>query len=222
MGAMLDLFKVLYEPEAVFQRVREKPAFLMPFIGLSVVGILTGIVNLPFIKMAMQAQMQASQAPAGGADPSQFAAVGLAFYPIGIAIALVIGGFLLWVLVSLTGGDAKFKTLISVAAYAGVPSIVLLSIVGTIILQIQGGAGITSQQDLQPAVGLDLLAPGTKGFLGAVLKGINPFSIWGMVLTAIGVSVTHSMPKSSGYIVAGVSFLIGVLIAGAFGAMFGR
>lgn len=221
MGALLDLVKVLYEPEAVFQRVKEKPAFLMPFIGLSVVGILTGIVNLPFIKMAMQAQMQASQAPAGGPDPSQFAAIGLAFYPIGIGIALLIGGFLLWVLVSLTGGDAKFKTLISVAAYAAMPTVVLLSIVGTIILQIQGGAGITSQQDLQPPVGLDLLAPGTKGFLGAVLKGINPFSIWGMVLTAIGVSTTHGLSKGNGYVVAGVSFVIGVLIAGAFGAMFG-
>lgn len=222
MGALLDLVKVLYEPEAVFQRVREKSAFLMPFIGLSIIGIIIGAINLPFTKIAMQAQMQASGAPAGGPDPSSFAAIGLAFVPIIFALIFVIGGFLLWVLVSLTGGDAKFRTLLSVATYCSVPSIVLLSIVGAIVLQIQGGQGITSQMDLQPAVGLDLLAPGTKGFVGAVLKGINPFSIWGLVLTAIGVSTTHALPKSSGYIVAGVSFVIGLLIGGAFGAMFAK
>ncbi len=219
MGAILDLVKVLYDPGAVFQRVTEKPTFLMPFIGLSVVQILLGAVNLPFLKVAMQAQ--AAHAPAGAPDPSKFAAIGLAFVPIGIAIVLVIIAFVLWVLVSLVGGEGKFATLLSVATYSAVPSVIVLSIVGAIVLQIQGPGNITSPQDLQPALGLDLLASGAKGFLGAVLKGINPFSIWGLVLTAIGVSTTHRLSKGSGYMVATGAFVLGLLIAGAFGAMFG-
>jgi hypothetical protein len=219
MGAILDLVKVLYDPGAVFQRVTEKPAFLMPFIGISVVQMLISAVNLPFLKVAMQAQ--AAQAPAGAPDPSKFAAIGLIFVPIGIAFVLLIIGFVLWVLVSLVGGEAKFGTLLSVAAYAAVPSVVVLGIVGAIVLQVQGPANITSPQDLQPALGLDLLAPGAKGFLGAVLKGINPFSIWGLVLTAIGVSTTHRLSKGSGYVVATSAFVLGLLIAGAFGALFG-
>ncbi|HEV8304374.1 MAG TPA: YIP1 family protein [Gemmatimonadales bacterium] len=219
MGAILDLVKVLYDPGAVFQRVTEKPAFLMPFIGISVVQMLISAVNLPFLKVAMQAQ--AAQAPAGAPDPSKFAAIGLIFVPIGIAFVLLIIGFVLWVLVSLVGGEARFGTLLSVAAYAAVPSVVVLGIVGAIVLQVQGPANITSPQDLQPALGLDLLAPGAKGFLGAVLKGINPFSIWGLVLTAIGVSTTHRLSKGSGYVVATSAFVLGLLIAGAFGALFG-
>jgi hypothetical protein len=220
MGAILDLVKVLYEPAAVFQRVTEKPAFLMPFIGISVVQILISALNLPFLKVAMQAQ--AAQAPAGAPDPSKFAAIGLVFVPVGIAIVLVIVAFVLWVLVSLVGGEATFGTLLSVAAYAAVPSVVVLGIVGTIVLHIQGPGNVTSPQDLQPALGLDLLAPGAKGFLGAVLKGINPFSIWGLVLTAIGVSTTHRLSKGSGYMVATGSFVLGLLIAGTFGALFTR
>jgi hypothetical protein len=219
MSAILDLVKVLYEPGAVFQRVAEKPKFLMPFIGISVFQIIIGIVNLPFLKAAMQAQM--AQAPAGAPDTSKFAALGLIFVPIIIAIALVIGALLLWVLVSLVGGDGKFGTLLSVAAYASVPSVILLSIVGAIVLQLQGTQGLTSPQDMQPAVGLDLLAPGAKGFVGAVLKGINPFSIWGLVLTAIGVSTTHRLSTGSGYVVATLAFVIGLLIAGVLGALFG-
>ena len=219
MGAILDLVKVLYDPGAVFQRVTEKPTFLMPFIGIAVVQILVSALNLPFLKVAMQAQ--AAQAPAGAPDPSKFAAIGLIFVPVGIAIVLVIIAFVLWVLVSLVGGEAKFGTLLSVAAYTAVPSVVVLGIVGAIVLQVQGPGNITSPQDLQPALGLDLLAPGAKGFLGAVLKGVNPFSVWGLVLTAIGVSTTHRLSKGNGYVVAASAFVLGLLIAGAFGALFG-
>lgn len=218
-GALLDVVKVLYEPMAVFERVRDRPKFLLPFLGICAVQVAIYFVNLPFLKVAMQAQM--AQAPAGSPDTTKFAPLFAIGIPIGLGIALVLGAFILWVLVSLVGGDGKFGTLLSVATYTSVPSVILLAIVGTIVLQVQGSAQITSPQDMQPALGLDLLAPGAKGFMGAVLKGINPFSIWGLVLTAIGVSTTHRVSKGSGYVVAAASLVIGLLIGGAFGALFG-
>jgi hypothetical protein len=211
--------KVLYEPGAVFRRVAEKPSFLIPFIGISVVQIIIGIVNMPFLKVALQARM--AQAPAGAPDPSKFAAIGLVFVPIVIAIILVLAAFVLWVLASLVGGEGKFGTLLSVATYAAVPSVILLGIIGSLVLHVQGAQSITSTADMQPALGLDLLAPGAKGFVGAVLKGINPFSIWGLVLTAIGVSTTHRLSGGSGYVVATGSFVILLLIGGAVAALFG-
>jgi hypothetical protein len=108
-----------------------------------------------------------------------------------------------------------------VATYASVPSVVLLALVGTIVLHLQGTGQITSPQDMQPALGLDLLFPSAKGFFGAALKAVNPFGIWGLVLTAIGVSTTHRLSKGTGYAVATISFLIGVCIAGLFAGMFG-
>lgn len=218
MGAVLDLFKVLYEPGAVFTRVSEKPKFLMPYIGLCVIQIIVTAVNLPFLKAAMSAQFaaQAATAPAGAPDPSKFVVIGLAFVPIGIAIALLISALVLWVLVSIMGGDGKFGTLLSVSAYACVPSVVLLAIVGAIVLQIKGPEGITSPSDLQPALGLDLLAPDAKGFVGAVLKGINPFSIWGLVLTAIGIQITHKTSKGTAYAVAIGAMLLGLIVIGGF------
>ncbi len=217
-NAILDLLKVLYEPGAVFQRVAEKPKFLMPFIAICVFQIIVGIVNMPYLQAAMKAQM--ATAPAGAPDTSKFAFIGLFFIPIVIGIILALSAFLLWVMVSLVGGDGKFAKLLSVATYASVPSIILLSLVGVVVLRIQGPGGLTSPQDMQPAVGLDLLMPGAKGFLGAVLKGINPFSIWGLVLTAIGVSTTHKLSSGSGYVVATLVFVIGLVIGGALAAVF--
>ena len=217
MGAVLDLFKVLYEPGAVFTRVGEKPKFLMPYIGLCVIQLILAVVNMPFLKAALAAQFaaQAAGAPGGGPDPSKFVAIGLVFVPIGIVIALLISALVLWVLVSVLGGDGKFGTLLSVSAYACVPSVVLLGIVGLIVLQMKGVEVITSPADLQPALGLDLLAPDAKGFLGAVLKGINPFAIWGLVLTAIGIEKTHKTTKGTAYAVAIGATVLGLLVIGA-------
>jgi hypothetical protein len=220
MGALLDLVKVLFEPGAVFARVTEKPRFLMPFIGLSIMQMIITALNLPMMKALMQSQV--ASAPPGAPDPSKFAIIGVFTAPIGIAIILVVVGFVLWVLVSVMGGEAKFKTLMSVAAYACVPSVTLLGLVGALILRLKGAEAITSPMDIQPAIGLDLLVPGATGFLGAILKGINPFSIWALVLTAIGVSTTHKLSKGTGYTVATISFVLGLLIGGGAAAMFSR
>ncbi len=218
-NAWLDVLKVLYEPAAVFERVRARPKFLAPFLAICALQIVIYFVNLPILKVALQAQL--AQAPAGAPDTSRFAPLFAIGIPIGLGIALLIGALILWVLVSIVGGEGKFGTLLSVATYASVPSVILLAAVGTIVLHMQGTSQITSPQDMQPALGLDLLAPAAKGFMGAVLKGVNPFSIWGMVLTAIGVSTTHRLSKGSGYVVAITSLVIGLLVGGAFASLFG-
>lgn len=221
-NAFTDVLKVLYEPAEVFEHVRARPKFLAPFLSIIAVQCILFFVNLPYLKVAIQAQMAASASaqsrpmPGGG----MLVAFGLIGLIIVLGLVFVVAGLLLWVLGSvLAGGEAKFSTMLSVAVYSAVPSGILLAVVGTIVLHLQGPSGLTSPQDMQPALGLDLLSPSTKGFMGAVLKGINPFSIWGMVLTAIGVTTTLRISKGTGYAIAGTAFVIGLLIAGGFGAL---
>jgi len=221
MNAVLDLVKVLYEPGAVFERLREKPSFWQPFIAICVVQLVLGVLQLPYTKAAMAvqfAQMQARGA-AGPADPSKFAMIGLLFLPIGLLLIFLILAALLWVLTSVLAGDAKFATLLSVTTYAGI-TFVLLSVAGLATLMLKGVQGITSPADLQPALGLDLLVPEAGRFTTALLKAFNPFSIWGVILTAIGIQTTHRTSKGTAYTVAAVAFLIGTLIGAAF-AMLG-
>lgn len=221
MGAILDLVRVLFEPVPVFERVREKPRFLLPFLALALVQIVLGIVNMPFMQAAMRAQMAQAGAPAGGPDRSAFVWIGVIAAPITIGIFLLVAALILWILVSIFGGEGKFTTLLSMTLYTAVPSLVLMSVIGAIVLQLRGVETISSFLDMQPALGLDLLAPGARGFVGAVLKGINPFSIWGLVLTAIGVSVTHKLPKGTGYTIAIIAFLLGLLIGAGLASLGG-
>jgi hypothetical protein len=215
VGAVLDLVRVLFEPTAVFERVREKPTFLAPFIALALAVVVLTILQLPYSKAAMVAQMSARP----GVTPDQvqtalkFASVGVVVAPVFYAIILVINAFLLWVVMSLVGGEARFSALLSVTTYASI-TYVLLSAVGLIVLTLRGTSAIASPLDLQPALGLDLLAPDAKGFALALLRGINPFSLYGLFLTATGIAVTHRTSKGVAYTAAVLQLLVALTIVG--------
>jgi len=217
-----DVFKVLYEPGAVFERVRVQPRFLAPFATIIVVQCLLFFINLSYLKIAIQAQM-ATAAP-GRPVPSTgvLIAFGVVFTVIIIGLLLLLSALILYVGSSVIGGgEAKFSTLLSVAVYSAVPSTIVLTLVGIIVLHLQGPGQLTSPQDMQPALGLDLLASGAKGFVGGLLAGINPFTLWTLVLTAIGVSTTQRMAKGSAYAIATASFVVVWLIASGLRALNG-
>lgn len=219
MSALMDLLKVLWEPGAVFERVREKPAFWWPFLGLCVVQIVIFVLQMPFTKAMMQARM--ATAPAGSPDPSKFAAIGVIFVPIGLGIGLLIVGVVLWVLTSIFAGEAKFGTIMSIAAYCAVPSVILLGLASAGVLMMKGVGAISSPMDMQPSVGsLITLFPNAHGFAAGIFRGLNVFAIWGAVLTAIGITTTHRTSKGTGYAVAFTGLAIGLLVGGAFAAMF--
>jgi hypothetical protein len=224
MDAVWDLVRVLFEPTAVFERVRERPRFLLPAIGLSVIVIVITYFMQPFTQAAMASRMaqMAQQNPQAAANAAKFQSIGIVFAPIGVFIALLIAAVIYWLLVMLVaGGDAKFKTLLSVAAYTALPAI-LLQAATLAVLKMKGVEAVSSMEDLRPPLGLNLLAPNATGFTGAVLAGINPFSLWGMVLTAIGIQVTHKTSKGGAYTVAIIAMLLGVLIGAMFAGMASR
>jgi len=213
MGAFLDVFRVLYEPGAVFGRVAAKPRFWAPFVVVAILAIIVGYLTLPFSQAAMASKMaEIAQAnPAAADNMKKFAGVGILFAPIVYAIILVIVATVLWVLVSVLGGESKWGMLLSVCTYTSITG-VLLQLVGVIVLMLKGVDQVTSPADLQPPLGLNLLTPGATGFLGAFLAGINPFAIWGLVLNAIGIQVTHKTSKGIAYTAATVAALIVLLI----------
>jgi hypothetical protein len=141
VSAVLDLVRVLFDPTAAFERVREKPRFLAPFVALALAVVLITILQLPYSKAAMVAQM--SQRPNITPDQVQtalkFASLGVVMAPVAYAIILVINAFLLWVVVSLVGGEARFMTLLSVTTYASI-AYVLLSAVGLIVLTMRSAS----------------------------------------------------------------------------------
>src|SRR5690242_21934464 len=103
MGAFLDLFRVLYEPSAVFGRVAEKPKFLAPFIGIVIIGLVLEYLMMPFQRAAMAGQMAqlAQTNPQAAANSQKFAGIGLAFVSTVLGVILVIVASVWWVVPSI-------------------------------------------------------------------------------------------------------------------------
>lgn len=213
MDAVFELINVLHEPAAVFERIRERPRVLVPFLVIVVLLLAIAWFMRPMYEQALRGLM-ATLPPdrAAKIDPSRQTMFILIFTPINIFIGLLIGAGLLWVLTALTGTDARYRLLLSVLAHTYI-TFVLVSIVTALIVFVRGAETVTSFRDLRPPIGLDLLAPSAGGFLGALLNAINPFSIWGVWLTGVGVAVTHRISRGTGVVVAAVAFLIGASIS---------
>lgn len=212
MGAILDLVRVLFSPSEVYGRVKEAPKILLPLLAVLVVQVLIAVLSLPYVRAGMRAQA-AAQPGAQQFGPGAETAASIAAVvtgPLFVILLLLVAAFLLWVIVSVLGGDAQFKTLFSVYLYSWVPAL-LLQLAGVVVLMLKGPEGITSMQDLQPSLGLDLfLAPMMElgAFMTALLRSVNPFSIWQIVLVAIGVRVTHNVEKGTATSAAIVQWLI--------------
>ncbi len=57
MGAVLDLVRVLFSPSEVFERLRERPVWLVPAIVLGIVATVLGYLFIPFRLASMAGQM---------------------------------------------------------------------------------------------------------------------------------------------------------------------
>ena len=216
MGAVLDLFRVLYEPGAVFERLRDRPRILVPMVSIVVMTLALGFVAKPYFEAALGAMMaQQAQGAANPMSPGTLATIQIVSASAFMPVVILIGAGILWVAVSLFGADASYRKLLSVQSHAMILYVAQL-VAGIVVLSMRGVESVTSVADLQPAFGLDLLMPDAKGYLGAVLKGVNVFSVWGVVLQGIGITKTHNTSRETGYGAAAAGVVAALLLLSAF------
>ena len=214
LSDVLDVFNVLHDPLSVFNRIKQRPRILAPWLVLSAFFIISAILTRPYQQAAFEAfkaSLTPEQIARMGNRGSGGGVMGLVLTPVVVLAGLAIGAGALWIGVALTGTQARFKTLLSVLAYSAI-TYVLFAVVGIIVLTLRGKAAITGFVDLRAPLGLDLLVPGAGLFLGTVLNGINPFSAWGVWLTGTGISVTHGTSRGTAIVVAAAAFVICLLL----------
>ena len=214
---MLDVFNVLHDPIAVFNRIKERPRILAPWIVLSIAFVVITILTRPYQQAAMDAfktTLSPEQATRMGSSGAGGGVVGLVLTPVGVLAALAIGAGVLWMAVAITGAQARYKTVLSVLAYSCV-TYVLFAVIGIVVLTVRGKQAVTGFADLRAPLGLDLLVPNAGLYLGTVLNGINPFSVWGVWLTGTGVAITHGTSRGTAIAVTAGAFLLCLLIIAA-------
>lgn len=225
-GLWEDFIDILYQPSDVFDRRREGQFGLVLVVLIVMWAVLyfalqNGIGPIMDVEMSRQAAAMAQQNPAMTADQlasaksamEKFALFGaVIFVPVGILIT----GCLLWLAGRVIEAKVAFAAAMMIATYSQIPRIIEL-----VLNAVQGlflpPEAITSRYSVTLGLGR-FMDPDSNPVLMTVLGGIDLFTIWTLVLMAIGLSVVARVSIQKGAIAAGLVWIVSLLPA-LFGAL---
>lgn len=219
---------IIVAPKPLFEKLVQSPRVIG---ALLTVGIIIGLSQgLPRLTEAgrqagLDAQVQQTERFTGRAVTEEeyarmqrFAPVQayatLVFAPAGVAlVTLIIGGIYFVIFNVVLGGTATYKQILAILAHSGFIG-ALGAVLGAVVQHFQGVLTPTGPFTLVALV--PTLDEST--FLARMLSFISVFSIWGTIVTAIGLSVLYRRKASN--IAIGLLTLT-VLFAALFAALFG-
>jgi hypothetical protein len=212
---LLRLLRAPFAPRGVFEEQRDAPTFWLPWIVLSVLFAVVMVFMLPISIQAAHAAAAAKGAPLPDSALGLIRISTLLGPAIGLLIGSLIGAVILYFVLMISGAEARFKGLMTVSIFAA-PVAVLQTAVTTLMLRMRGVESILTPADAQQSLGLDLLFPvdftQAHKALAALLRGIGPFEIWVLVVTAVGLMALERVAKNKAWTAAIVSFVVGLVI----------
>ena len=222
----MRLVRVLYAPSAVFEEQKEKPTWFTPWLVIAIICVGIGFWQLPYSQRVMELAMQAfPNAPQISAEQMRSrATIGLVVTPVFFLIFALLGAGILYLAVSVAGGRARYKGLLSINVFAQVTIPITLILQG-IILRMRGGPSeaITTMADAQPALGLNVLVSADTGrFVTTLLAGIGPIPIWALFITAVGLMRLEGVKKNTAWTAAIAAFVVMLLVGASLAAVFQR
>jgi hypothetical protein len=230
VNALVRLWKLFVAPQQLFEHLREKPDWVLPFL---LVAVVTTVAFIPIhpIYRDFQYQMIDKMVDEGKLDEKQ---AGLAYESVESPIRIVFDYaarpvlYLLMLLVqslffywgaNLLGGEATFKKGLAVTAYSG-----LVFVPGAIITDIL----ILIKRDLLSGLNLAKILPAEMAegsFLSRIvyqfLGHFEVFQVWALVLMCIGVAATMRLSKAKSYalvfVLWGIWIIISIVLTEVFG-----
>ncbi len=219
-GSML--LKIFVEPSAVFYRVREKTLWVAPFILLLLAFTIMGVATAPLGYEAQKQVIQDSdkytpqqkeQILSQMDQASGFAYIGAIASPIAGAVFFFLGiGVLMLMANVILGGEAGFKQVASVTAWASMITALGLLIKTVIML-------MKHSIDVRLSLAVLLPAGNMTSWSYTILNSFTDvFTIWSTVVTIIGVAIVYRFSKGR----AAVAVLVPTIIFLGVGALLGK
>lgn len=217
-----DILGIYYQPDKVFEGMKDKPRWLIPLIVSVAFTLIVTAIILPTIIMPEQIakigsnpdipaeQVEAIQANMSGPIPL---IAGLASNLILMPAGLLLIGLIFWWIFSMLGHKAKFTEMFTVAVLGS-----LINIPGAILkvplMFVKETAKVST------SLGLMLPAEMEEGFLVRLLNHIDFFTLWMLVVMAIGFSVFSGAPRKKSYWTVFACWAVFILILSAVGGLF--
>lgn len=215
MSPVARMIGVITSPRQTFEDIVRRPTWLLPFVLVVVVSVVTSYLLIDLIADAQLEQMQEQQMTEQQIEMASkmtrqfgwmFAVVTIPlFYVIAAAVLLFTGNIVL-------GGTSNFRTIFSVSCWAGIISVVTSAISVPIML----ARGV-----FESPVSLVFLAPDDKkSFLYNFFSSIDLFALWFVVVMGIGLAAAYRWANQKGVMVTAFWWLLMVVIGAGWRAMF--
>jgi hypothetical protein len=216
-----DILGTYYQPDKVFEGMKDKPRWLIPLIVSVVFTLIVTAIILPTIVMPEQMakigsnpdipaeQVEAIQARMSGPIPL---IAGLASNLILMPAGLLLIGLIFWWIFSMMGHKAQFKQMFTAAVFGsliGIPG----AIVKVPLMFVKETAKVST------SLGLLLPAEMEEGFLVRLLNHIDFFTLWSLVVMAVGFSVFSGAPRKKSYWTVFGCWAVFILILSALGGL---
>ncbi len=126
---------------------------------------------------------------------------GVVFGAIGMAIGFFISAAVYKVLMMLMSNDTSYKKLLTITVYSSIISLLGL-LINTVLALVLGGSG----QEMYTGLGPIFASSG--GVVQGIASSIEVFTIWGFVITWLGLQITAGLSKKKATILMVVFFIL--------------
>lgn len=184
-----SLFGMFLEPKKQFERLKDNPIILVPFIIIAVLTTIGMFVMMSQIDFIAQDPELANM----GEDELMFVTIftQVIFVITGIlapAVSILVSSFVYFIVAKIAKSEVSFKQLFSMNTF-----IYIISILGIIV----NALAFFAVDNPNPDVYLTSLNSIVEadGVLGVLFTSIEIFSIWNIILTAIGLQIVAKFSK---------------------------
>jgi len=178
INPLAALTLVLVFPHRTFERLRERPHWIVPLIFVAAASMLSAIYA---VRSGFMDEMLRGIAFRTGADPAQvesgFMAAGVVMAVVAVPLVTLLEALFLRLAGSLFGGRAGFRQVFSAVAHASVPIGI-----GSLVFALAMPLTHSSTAGANLAF---LVAAGEHPFLWSLARQIDLFSIWFFVLIGV-------------------------------------
>lgn len=224
MDGFSKVINTYFEPRKVFESLKIKPTWLVPFIIVALLGMASFWFTFPLIMKDVVTNIQENERFTEEQKEMIIERIGsaehppvyqLAFAPAGvIVIFFLISGVLFFVFNVLLGGGSSFKRVLAVFSYSS-----LIAIPKAIIHLPLAFAKQTA--DIQTSLAI-FLSPEAKGsFLHSVLKGFDIFTLWQVILVSLGLAVMYNFTTKKSFTTVLILWVLLIVVGSALSSLFG-
>ena len=208
---MRGLIDVFTNPAALFERLRNRPDWLIPLAVGCVAMLIVQYFMHPFTSRATLGMINDSTPPQmaqalreAANKPADWK---LIFQPIGYGVMCLIGAALLTGLAAIFTAKGKFKPIFSAFLYAKLVVLPAM-LLALLIVSLRGVESVNSMMDIMWTLGPSMFVTENK-FLFNVLTQINLFEAWYVVLLVIAIEKITGAKRGTSIAVVGVYWVIG-------------